>query len=187
MTGEIDRARQPYSHIEHRYAEPFAEALADDAGFRDWVLGKTKFADRGVCRVLCSEMRAIRTNPQAPWWKNHFTNSCNCFGCGGRETDIFAVLEDERGFRFGLHVEVKQPKDRFNPLSRQAERYKARAECWSKSAPPTILAHSDAATVILCSEEKLKAFAAEIELFDVPITFEEIRREFPNATLVSAF
>jgi hypothetical protein len=49
------------------------------------------------------------------------------------------------------------------------------------------LAHWDAATVILCSEEKLKAFATEIELFDVPITFEEIRREFPNATLVSAF
>lgn len=184
ITNEPQDKRRLYGHIEHVYAEAFAEALASDARFREWVLKRTKFVDRRGCRVLRSEMRAVRTNPNAPWWKNHFTNSCGCFGCaGGRETDVFSVLEDHDGNRFALHVEVKQPRDRFSPQSMQAQRYNARALCWSRSAPPTVLAHSEAGTVILCSEARVSAFAAEIEHFETLITFEEIALEFPGAAV----
>jgi hypothetical protein len=176
-----------YGHLEHRYAEPFAETLAADPHFRAWVLQQTKFADRGESRVLLDQMRALRTSRQAPWWKNYFTPSCNCFGCvGGRETDVFAVLDDTQGARFALHIEIKQPTDRFNPKAMQADRYRARAACWVYSAPRTVLAHADACTIILCSETKRANFATEIERFDNCITFEEIARTFPHATVAPA-
>jgi hypothetical protein len=81
-----------------------------------------------------------------------------------------------------LHVEVKQPTDRFNPKVEQGKRYQIRAACWAAASPLTVPAHSDACTLILCGERKLEDFAAEIEPFDAVVTFEEIAEKFPKAT-----
>ena len=172
-----------YGHIEHEYSERFAFGLAKDAAFRSWVLRQTKFAHRSDSQVIVEEMRSLRTSKTVPWWKNHFAPQCSCFGCsGGRETDVFAVFEDGNGQRFALHTEVKQPTDRFKASAMQPQRYAARALCWASNTPRTVPAHSEAATILLCSEAGLTRFANEASTFDAVLTFEQISAAFPNAT-----
>jgi hypothetical protein len=173
-----------YGHIEHEYASRFAGALVEDPDFRGWVLRHTRFAGR-ECRVLNEEMRHRRTNPNAPWWKNHFNPACKCHGCeGGRETDIFVVFEDTSSCRFALHVEVKQPRDSWGKT--QAERYPIRARCWVASSPKRILPHTEAATMLLCPATKLGPYEAQARSFDSVITFEEVAALYPHATYHAA-
>jgi hypothetical protein len=174
-----------YGHKEHVYAEAFANALRDDPDFLKWVLGQTPFAGRDGVHVIWDEM--ITKRPKAKfWWKNYWTGSCKCLGCSGSETDVFVALQDVSRRRFALHIEVKQPTDRFDPAKRQGERYSVRAACWARAAPATVPVHAEAGTIILCSETKRVNFTAEIQYFDACITFEEIARTFPNATVAPA-
>jgi hypothetical protein len=82
-------------------------------------------------------------------------------GCSGSETDIFVVCQDRTGLRFALHIEVKQPTDRFDPAKRQGERYRLRAACWAQEAPTTVPHHTAAATLLICSKTKVDHFAPE--------------------------
>lgn len=124
----------------------------------------------------------IAKRPKAKfWWKDYWAASCKCFGCSGSETDVFLVLEDASSRRFALHIEVKQPTDRFDPAKRQGERYRARAACWARAAPKTVPSHAEAGTMLLCGAGKLDAFAAEVSKFDTTVTFEAIARRFPHA------
>lgn len=169
-----------YGHKEHVCADAFATALRDDPDFLQWVLAQTPFAGRDGVRVICDEMIAKR--PKAKfWWKNYWAGRCKCFGCSGSETDVFLVFEDVSSRRFALHVEVKQPTDRFDSAKRQGERYRARAACWARAAPPKVPDHEEAGTILICSMTKLDAFADEVSKFDATITFEAIAPRFPNA------
>lgn len=175
--------RAIYGYKEHVYADAFANALCNDVLFLSWVLNGTKFTDSVGLTVLREEM--VRKRPKAKfWWKNYWTGSCTCLGCSGSETDIFVVCGSERGERFALHIEVKQPTDRFDPAKRQGERYRARAACWAANPPKTVPEHSDAATLLICSEDKLATFVDEISMFDRTITFETLREKFPAAVPV---
>jgi hypothetical protein len=173
-----------YGSVEFTYAEPFAEALATDPAFRSWVLGRTKFVGFAEgSRVLRDEMRARRSSSSATWWRSHYTERCRCQGCSGQETDILAIFEAATGVRFALHFEVKQPADKFPTDKDQAANYAIRANCWVASAPKAVLPHADAATALLCSAEKLKEYMPHLCKFGTVITFEEIARAFPKATL----
>jgi hypothetical protein len=44
--------------------------------------------------------------------------------------------------------------------------------------------HADAATVLLCSTSKLAEYAPHLSKFGSVITFEEVARAFPQATIV---
>ncbi|WP_156358145.1 hypothetical protein [Sphingobium sp. Leaf26] len=169
-----------YGYKEHVYAAAFADTLRDNSAFLNWLIGQTIFADRNGCRVLWEEMTAKRPNAKF-WWKNYWTGSCACEGCSGSETDIFVVVADDVERRFALHIEVKQPTDRFDPLKRQGQRYRTRALCWAGKAPKTVPAHEQATTILLFSELKRNAFIHEIAEFDVAMTFESVRRVFPTA------
>jgi hypothetical protein len=171
-----------YGAKEKAFSEPFADQLASDPAFLGWVLSKTKFRDFDSARVLVNEMKNKRSKAATTWWASHYTESCRCFGCEGSETDVLAIVHDSSGRTVALHVEVKQPTDKFNLDRRQAERYPVRAACWASSAPPNVLPHDDACTILLCSSEKLPDFAAEAAHFDSVVTFEEIARDFPAAT-----
>jgi hypothetical protein len=173
-----------YGALEFAYAELFADALVTDRAFRSWVLKQTcfsRFADEAL--PLHDEMLARRGKNVTTWWRSHYSEKCRCEGCSGQETDILAIFEaaDER--RFALHVEVKQPTDRFPPLKDQAANYGLRAKCWAASAPRAVLPHSDATTMLLCSRSKLREYASHIPRFGSVITFEDIRTIFPGATL----
>src|SRR5271163_3840627 len=99
--------RKSYGSTEFAYAKPFADALVDDPAFRSWVLRRTKFAHLAEgSRLLSEEMKARRSSSSTNWWRSHYTDEDG-------ETDILAVFEAAAGFRFALHFEVKQPKDRF--------------------------------------------------------------------------
>ena len=170
-----------YGANELLYAEPFAEALIYDASFRSWLLLKTKFAPWAcIARPLHQEMRAKRSKKAQTWWRSHYTESCRCFGCSGQETDILAIFEADNT-RFAIHIEVKNPKDKFSKPG-QAPSYKARAECWAKKAPPKVLPHDKAICLLLFSEGCRQEFAPHLPHFDTLVTFEEIIVQFPNAT-----
>jgi hypothetical protein len=171
-----------YGEKEKEFSEPFANQLATNPAFLHWMLDKTKFRDVNGARVLAEEMKRKRSKRATTWWASHYTESCRCFGCEGSETDILAMVADRDGRTVALHIEVKQPSDRFNLDRRQAERYPVRAACWVSSAPPNVLPHDDACTILLCSSDKVSEFAAEAAHFDTVITFEEIARDFPAAT-----
>jgi hypothetical protein len=85
--------------------------------------------------------------------------------------------------RFGLHFEVKQPADKFPTTKDQGANYALRAKCWATLAPKSVVPHGDAATVLLCSASKLTEYASHSSKFGSVITFEDIARNFPQATL----
>jgi hypothetical protein len=173
-----------YGSIEFSYAEPFANALVIDPAFRSWILRRTKFAAFAEgARLLHNEMRSQRSEDSATWWRSHFTEKCRCQGCSGQETDILAIFEAATGVRFALHFEVKQPADKFPTNRDQGANYALRAKCWATSAPKSVVPHSDATTVLLCSTLKLAEYGPHLSKFGSVITFEEIARTFSHATL----
>jgi hypothetical protein len=171
-----------YGSIEFTYAEPFANALVGDPAFRSWVLRQTKFAAfADGARLLQDEMKSRRS--AATWWRSHFTEKCRCQGCSGQETDILAIFQAATDLRFALHLEVKQPDDKFPTNKDQAANYALRARCWATSPPKAVVPHADAATVLLCSALKLAEYAPHLSKFGSVITFEEIAKIFPAATV----
>ena len=131
-------------------------------------------------------MKAKRSGGSANWWRSHYAEKCRCHGCRGQETDILAIFETATAARFAVHFEVKQPTDKF-PVDRdQAGNYALRAKCWAISAPKAIVPHSDAATALLCSASKLVEYASHLPKFGTVITFEDVARTFPNATIMES-
>lgn len=169
-----------YGARELRYAAPIADALAGDDDFRRWLLGRTPFAALVGAHVLVDEMRARRSRAAKYWWRSHYTESCRCDGCRGQETDLLAIMETAAGFRFALHLEVKNPNDRFRSGGRQAESYPRRAECWVGKPPKSVVPHEGATTLLACSAASLAEFATALRFFDAVVTFEEIERLFPT-------
>ncbi len=173
-----------YGSLEFACAEPFANSLVNDAGFRRWVVAKTKFGTvADEAHLLSREMTAQRSSNSATWWRSHFTERCRCSGCSGQETDLLAIFETDHSNRFALHFEFKQPTDRFSSKRDQAGNYALRAACWARSAPRAVLPHSDASTILVCSTSKLSEYGPHLPKFGAVITFEEIAASFPKATL----
>ncbi len=165
-----------YGSIEWAYAQPIAQALAEDSSFRAWFLGQTPFAAMaGDARLLDKEMKARRSAVSETWWRSHYTEKCRCAGCSGQETDMLAIFE-AKGARFALHIEVKQPKDNFNPAKDQALNYGLRAKCWAQSAPAAVLPHSGAATVLLHCNTRRDDYGQNIDKFDTAIAFQDVWR-----------
>jgi hypothetical protein len=171
-----------YGEKELTYAGPFDNALVSDPAFRTWVLQHTIFSTFVDAQLLHREMQMKRNAKY--WWRSHFTEACRCQGCSGQETDLLAIFEAETGFRFAVHFEVKHPGDKFKEGGRQAASYPVRAQCWSSEGktPAKVLRHSMATTALLCSNAKLIEYADDIPHFANVLTFEEIKRRFPNAS-----
>ena len=170
-----------YGSLEYAYAAPFANALRDDSAFREWLLGQTRFADRATgATLLDHEMSASRR--AGTWWRSHYTERCRCEGCSGQETDVLAIFAATDSSRFALHVEVKQPTDRFPAHKDQARNYALRARCWANNAPPSVPSHEEADTMLLFGESRRSDFALHIAKFGSALTFEEIGCRFHHAT-----
>ena len=166
-----------YGGEEYRYARPIAEGLVQNASFGVWLLEKTRFGRFArAARLLHEEQKARRTPQAENWWRSYWTtdSSCACGECGERETDLLAIFEAPEDYRFALHVEVKSPRDHFG--REQAKDYGRRATCWKgrDSAPPTVLPHDDATTLLACESDFVDRNRADVELFDAVVTFEEI-------------
>ena len=175
-----------YGGVEYQYAAPFADALVSDSRFLSWVLSQTKFASfADEARLLHREMQAKRSAGAESWWRSHYTEKCRCEGCSGRETDLLAIFETTTGLRFALHVEVKQPNDKFDSEKKQAERYSVRAQCWTSKAPASVLAHTMGATALLFSENKRREYTPHLAHFGTIITFEDVRKNFPKAAPIA--
>jgi hypothetical protein len=170
----------PYAHKERAYAEPFANELVANSTFCEWLLTHAGLGARATgCRVLNEEMKARRSKSAATWWNSHFNGRCQCEGCrGGRETDLLAIFELQDGKRFALHIEFKQPSDKFH--KGQAARYALRADCWIEANPPLVVPHSEAGTMLICSASRIESYANELDLFGSVLTFDDVTAAFPQ-------
>lgn len=175
-----------YGRIERQYAEPFADALATDLNFRSWVLNQTEFAEfANSARLLHEEMGTKRSKTAQNWWRSHYTESCRCLGCRGKETDLLAVFEVSPDLRFAVHFEVKHAGDKFEDDEIQAAGYPIRASCWVARPPKAIIPHKRATTALLYSEKNAERDKPYLLYFRTLITFESIASRFPNATITS--
>jgi hypothetical protein len=75
--------------------------------------------------------------------------------------------------------------DKFPTYKDQAGNYALRAKCWATAAPKAIVPHSDAGTALLCSASKLAEYAPHLRKFGTVITFEDVAKNFPHATIDS--
>ncbi|WP_146740147.1 hypothetical protein [Hyphomonas sp. GM-8P] len=174
-----------YGRIEHRYCEPVAEALASDRTFAQFFMERANIKGWGEAfRCLKDEQENLRKSARF-WWKNVFCpeSRCQCPNLRGREVDILAVFERLDGVRLGMHIECKHPKDIFS--EGQAERYRERLSCWTKSerGPPTIPAHEEAVAILICDRANNRS-ASDLAQFDAIIFFDEIAAriaEYPMA------
>ena len=178
---------EPYGSKKLVYARPFADGLIASSEFRTWVLGRAGLGDMASgSEVLNEEMKAARSKTASTWWRSHYTGKCLCDGCrGGQETDLLAIFQLRNTARFALHVEVKQPRDRFPAHKDQAANYTLRAKCWAGSPPSAVLLHSGFQTMLLCSTLKTDDYSAHLPKFGSIATFEEISAlfstiNFPN-------
>jgi hypothetical protein len=154
-----------------------------DRAFGVWVLKQTKFANYAdEAKLLHREMLAKRSPRARSWWRSHYSESCRCFGCRGQETDLLAIFETATNLRFALHVEVKHPGDKFDEDGNQAAAYLARPRCWVRNPPPSVLPHTLATTVLLCSALKLPDYAAHLGHFEALISLEDVATKFPIAS-----
>lgn len=169
-----------YGHIEWNYAEPFARGLEVNPVFRKWVLQRTEFEEFADARVMNEEMKSRRSKSAKTWWGSHYTESCRCEGCKGKETDLMAVFEASSGFRFALHVEVKQPMDSFKKDGVQSAGYPIRAACWATKAPRAVVPHQRASTMVLFSERQIERYGSQLRSFAARLTFETIEAAFPK-------
>lgn len=171
-----------YGGVEYAYAEPIAQALVHDDAFRRWVLGQSEFAEFADARLLHEEMKTQRSEVAENWWRSHFTESCRCQGCSGKETDLLAIFETQGAFRFALHFEIKRPGDKFKNDGIQSRGYPLRAQCWATKPPAKVLPHNAASTVLVMSEVDRIKFQPHLQHFKMLITFQEIKKQFPHAT-----
>ncbi len=166
-----------YGSVEYKYAAPIAQALVDDAHFREWVLSRSEFSDFSDARLLHKEMARHRRNATAEWWRFHFTEKCRCLGCSGKETDLLAIFESKSNVRFALHFEIKQPTDNFKPDGIQSRGYPLRAQCWAGNPPAKVLPHHQASAGLIFSETRRADYAEHLEHFNSLVTFEDIERD----------
>ena len=77
---------------------------------------------------------------------------------------------------------MKHPGDGFKRKPKQAAAYPVGAQCWLDDTPPKVLPHTEATTALLCSQTKLTEYAPYLRYFEPPITFEDVKKSFPDAS-----
>lgn len=163
---------------EDELCHAFADKLASDESFQNWLLNQCGFSsDIGYCRLMHQEQLDLRSSDTAPWWRHWFTEKCRCDGCSGKETDIFAVFErSEWRDRFALHIECKLAGATFtSPM--QAPGYRLRAECWAGKA--RFLYYKHYATVLLAPKEFLERESEAAKFFDYHLSFTAVAEHLP--------
>lgn len=149
---------------EDDYCRMFADALADEVGFRQWVLGQTKFANRSSATLVLDELSA---RPAKAWWRHWWTRLPDG---SESETDVFAVFHDSAdGLRFALHVECKIGTGRFQV--NQPAQYAVRGEFMktNKWVP-----YDDFDTLLLAPQSFGHKHPTEAAAFGSFVSFEQI-------------
>lgn len=175
-----------YGAIEHSYCEPVAERLACDTSFASFFLDRAGVGGWSASfRCLKHEQTQARRSKY--WWKNVYCpeGHCRCEGMRGRELDILAVFERDDGQRLGLHIECKNPQDRFH--ENQAKHYADRIACWVQQErwPRTVLPHQLARSLLICDRANRHDWSS-LSHFNGIIFFDEIAAwifPYPQATM----
>jgi hypothetical protein len=148
----------------------FAEALADNHQFQNWLLSGGRFSRHvGKATLLISEQASARKAKH--WWKHWW---CRLPDGSESETDIFLVF-DAAGHRFALHIEDKPPHGKLE--LRQAIDYRRRAVFKANSAD--WLNYTDFEVLLLAPAEFIERHLDCAAQFDRAITYEEVAKFAP--------
>jgi hypothetical protein len=167
-----------YGRIEHSYCEPVADALVNRADVVSYLL-KAAGSPAWNEPLRCLNKEQAKMRKGKFWWKNAYSNACTCPGLHGREIDIAAVFERECGDRIGLHIECKNPADKFH--NGQSESYAIRKTCWAKSGScfRTLPKHHDTVIILLCNRIN-KHSVEDTRVFDAMIFFDQLSELIPD-------
>lgn len=147
-------------------------ALKERADFVQWLLAKTKFANRGAIYHW--------SRSDHPWGTIDFTSLDPETGLTGTskkqcETDVLVVLLAEDGEFVALHIENKIGSGKFTES--QPEMYKPRAEQWR--GKPKYKSYTDFQTVLIAPHEFWERNQKQASCFDCFISHEEIAPFIP--------
>ena len=148
-----------YSELELKYARPIANAILEDASFRNWILKGTDFEVVAAEAIPVGEAQAkLRSrNLKNPYWFNYWCvrdSKCMCRAKeGGIETDILIILKLADNDCLALHVEIKRPGDKLG--CGQAESYPRRGACWANpdTRPKNVYPHKYFMTLLVCGRD----------------------------------
>ena len=166
-----------YSALELRYARPFAQAILESSGFRQWLLAGTKHECSALLARPIGEIQGSLRSPamKNPYWFNYWCakdSECTCRVGTGIETDILLVLDCANRRKLGLHIEIKRPGEQLG--DGQAEAYPRRAACWANpnTRPNTVVPHHDFLTMLICGREL--GSDVRLKFFDKVVFHDEV-------------
>jgi hypothetical protein len=169
-----------YSGKAQPYLDAFAATFFADGRFRDWVIAGTSaepvYTGASVPIDEQKETRWRTRRTKQPFWANYWCgkdSACTCRieGSKGLESDAIFFLRNSDQRTLAVHLEYKHPGEAFG--YGQPEAYPLRAACFARTHKdrPTMLAHDDWTTVLICGSETLAD--ARISCFARVITHDE--------------
>jgi hypothetical protein len=150
---------------ERELDERFWREISNSAEFRNWFLGKTKFAERQL------ELVTRDGEWQFRWYKDPTT---------GREseTDILLIFRDrENGDQYAIHIEDKPPHGAWQP--EQAMHYPIRAKHLAEK-----FNYVDFQTVLVAPQAFIDRNRLDAAIFSFCIPYEEISEHIAEFVVV---
>ena len=153
----------------------FADAVAESADFRRWVLTQTRFRALADEAILLRDEQ-IHARPKVArenWWRHWW---CALQDRSESETDIFLVFgvrNSEK--RVALHIENKPPHGKFT--LHQDLNYRRRAKFMAGDG--RYLGYSDFVTAILAPQRFLQRYAEQVRNFDLSFSYEAVSNFIP--------
>jgi hypothetical protein len=143
----------------------FAAKLEGSSEFRNWFLGRTKFAGLTATMLMCRS--------DHPWYTSRKTGIQS-------ETDILAVFADiKTQARFAIHIENKTWTGKFGPG--QPELYHERARDWI--GLPKYYSYTDYEAVLIAPLSFFEFNKEKSAVFDKYVSYEEIAESPVNNPL----
>lgn len=175
-----------YSSKAQPFLDAFAQCMFGDIDFRDWVLEGTSLEKSyAQSTILIEEQRAVRwriSPTKQPFWANYWCGrdarcTCRIEGSKGLESDAIFFIKSTNERRAAVHIEFKHPGEKFG--FGQPEAYPLRAACFAQthSRRPTLNAHDDWTTVLICSEEDRSD--PRVSCFERSLTHTELSHRIP--------
>ena len=150
-----------------------AKAIEAPGPFLGWLLGHTKFANRGATLIKC--------RCDHPWGKHPYTAIDQATGASVQsfresETDVLVVLRASDGETLGVHIENKLGSGRFT--ADQPEMYAFRAKHWIGNAKYG--GYSDFDTILLAPLEFKLRNSDQLRHFGCFVSHEDVATHVPE-------
>lgn len=173
-----------YSGRVQPFIDAFVLGLFDDAGLRRHIFAETRLESAyAETSALRAEQHRARPGTKQPYYSNYRCGKdsrCTCRIEGSRalESDAIVLVENNKGRRCAIHIEVKREGEGFS--FGQPEAYRLRAECWASGSyrPDSLPAHQD--WLAICTHGQDLAHHQGLASFDKTFTHRDLSQLIPG-------